>query len=200
MISFPLTIKRWAITVVGYYLGLCTVLFCVQALASSQTSVNGVTQDREYELKAMFLVAFLKFVEWPEENLDEEGKIIIGILGEDLFGDSFDRMIKKDRVLGRKVIVEHYGNFQEGMDFSKCKLLFISISERRNLSSILKHVKQHPALVVGEFQEFIERGGMINLFVENNRIRYEVNKRATNRAGLRIASHVLWKATRVLQE
>ena len=46
-------------------------------------------------------------------------------------------------------------------------------------------------LTVGEADHFARRGGMIGFFLEDNRVRLEVNRGAAERAGLRLSSKLL---------
>ena len=46
-------------------------------------------------------------------------------------------------------------------------------------------------LTVGETEGFAARGGVINLTVEENKVHFEVNVLAADRAGLKISSKLL---------
>jgi hypothetical protein len=46
-------------------------------------------------------------------------------------------------------------------------------------------------LVVGESDDFAESGGAIELFLEERRVRFEINVEAAERSGIRINSRVL---------
>jgi hypothetical protein len=48
-----------------------------------------------------------------------------------------------------------------------------------------------PVLTVSEMPGFDELGGMVNFFIEDRRIRFEINPQAAARSGLRISSQLL---------
>ena len=48
-----------------------------------------------------------------------------------------------------------------------------------------------PILTVGETPRFIEQGGIVNFFLENGKVRFEINRSAAERSGLRISSRLL---------
>jgi hypothetical protein len=52
-------------------------------------------------------------------------------------------------------------------------------------------------LAVGEEHDFIRKGGIIELFTENNRLRFNINLDNARRVGLKISSSLLQLATRV---
>ena len=71
-------------------------------------------------------------------------------------------------------------------------MLFISPSEKESLPNILSKLQGKSILTVsetaGEFREFAQRGGMINLFLDQKRVRFEINPEAAKKSGLMISS------------
>jgi hypothetical protein len=191
---------------------LSSVLFMAvtapKALAESSPS-------QEYQVKAAFLYNFLQFVDWPEEKLvDSNEPIIIGIIGNDPFGSAFEP-IKDKKVKGRAVVIKHFKGLeelkksaekdmpessQEMEPLTKCHLLFICPSEQKNLKEIIDTVKDQSILTVGEMEGFLENGGIINWFVEEKKIRFEINTAAAERAKLKIRSNLLRLAKRVVEK
>ena len=52
----------------------------------------------EAQVKAVFLFNFAQFVDWPPEAVpDSQAPLIIGILGEDPFGDFLDATVRGER-------------------------------------------------------------------------------------------------------
>jgi hypothetical protein len=172
-------------------------------------------QSREYQIKAAFLYNFIKFVDWPEEKFpDSNEPIIIGIIGNDLFGDAFEP-IKDKKAKGSSVIIKRFKSFEELKKstekdkpesdqkievLTKCHLLFICSSEQKNLKEIINTVRDHSVLTVGETEGFLEAGGIINCFVEEKKIRFEINITAAERAKLEIRSNLLRLAKRIVEE
>ena len=180
----------------------------------------------EYQIKAAFLYNFLQFVDWPEEKPADSNKpITIGIVGENPFGDAFEP-IKDKKVKGRSVVIKQFKSFeelkkptekdtaspkatpdaskpkssQEIETLTKCHLLFICSSEQKNLKEIINEVKGHEVLTVGEMEGFLEAGGIINWFVEEKKIRFEINIAAAEGANLKIRSELLRLAKRLVKE
>jgi hypothetical protein len=149
----------------------------------------GSSPPGEYEVKAAFLYNFAKFVEWPAEAFDDaDAPLTIGVLGEDPFGDTLEQTVKGKTANGRKLAIRR---FHKVRDLQPCHILFISSSEKRHLSEILDRLKGSSVLTVGEVEGFAKRGGVINFFVEDNRIRFEVNVDAAKRAKLKMSSKLL---------
>jgi hypothetical protein len=164
--------------------------------------------SQEYQVKAAFLYNFIQFVDWPEEKLTDSNKpIIIGIIGNDPFGNAFEP-IKDKKVKNRAVVIKRFESFeklknlpeQEIETLKKCHLLFICSSEQKTLKEIIDTVKDHSVLTVGEMEGFLEAGGIINWFVEEKKIRFDINAVSAEQAKIEIRSNLLRLAKRVVGE
>jgi hypothetical protein len=191
---------------------LSLVLFIV---ATAPKARADSTPSQEYQVKAAFLYNFLQFVDWPEEKSADSNKpIIIGVIGNDPFGNAFEP-VKDKKVKGRSVVIKQFKGLEElkksvekdkpesirGIEtLTKCHLLFICSSEQKNLKEIIDTVKEQSILTVGEMEGFLENGGIINWFVEEKKIRFEINTAAAERAKLKIRSNLLRLAKRVVEE
>jgi hypothetical protein len=69
--------------------------------------------------------------------------------------------------------------------------VFVSQREEKLLPEILTSLKGASVLVVGEGTNFAERGGAIQFFLENNKLRFAVNIDAIQRARLQASSKLL---------
>jgi hypothetical protein len=146
----------------------------------------------EYEVKAAFLVNFTKFVEWPATAFaDTNAALVIGIVGQDPFGEALTGMAKTQTIQGRPLEIRRY---RFGESYSGCHVLFLSRSEAAHTAEILKAVQPQPILTVSEQDDFLPRGGMINFILVENNVRFDINNRATTRAGLRSSSKLLMVA------
>jgi hypothetical protein len=74
---------------------------------------------------------------------------------------------------------------------SACNMVFIPITEKDQTDNMLGRLRGSSTLTVGETAGFAARGGMINLTLEENRLRFEINQLAAERAGLKISSKLL---------
>jgi hypothetical protein len=74
-------------------------------------------------------------------------------------------------------------------------MLFISSSEANRLNKIIDALDNSAVLTVSDIPQFSQRRGMIQFVLEENRIRFEVNLTATQRAGLTLSSELLKVAT-----
>jgi len=153
---------------------LCSILLAAQ-FAGAQGA--GLT---EYQIKAAFLYNFAKFIEWPADM----GVLNLCIIGDDNFGRDIDDLERKTAA-GKILSVERIKSVQE---IKKCRILFISSSENERLDSILTAAQGLNILTVGDTEGYAERGVIINFYKEQNKIRFEINKDAAERSGVKISS------------
>jgi len=182
----------------------CSILVAV-SVSSVASNAYGATekirQAPEYHLKAAYLYRFLSLAEWPKSvSAKNDGDTIcIGILGNDPFDNFFDsvegRIVKG---LGKKLVIKRYGAYREGIDLSKCQVLFISSSEKRNVKCILSQLKKVPVLTISDMAGYIESGGMMNLVMVGRKIRLEINSTPIKLAGLKLSSKLLDNAVRTV--
>lgn len=142
----------------------------------------------EYQIKAAFLYNFAKFVEWPKcTDCKQDRPFVIGILGDDPFGPDA-ALLEGKRVKDRPLRVVRSAKLNE---LGGCDVLFISSSFKADLARILKKLVNRPVLTVGDTPGFAQAGVMINLYKVENKIRFEINPNAADKAGLKISSHLL---------
>ncbi len=72
-----------------------------------------------------------------------------------------------------------------------CNILFITSSEKHNLSHLIDALGGSSILTVGDTEGYAEQGVIINLYIENNKVRFEINTEAAKRANLKLSSGLL---------
>jgi hypothetical protein len=141
------------------------------------------------EVKASFLVTLAKFVEWPDGIFSSSREpVVFGIIGADPLDISLSRAVYGQSIKGRTVTVRKY---RLGEDLRSCQVLFISASEKPHLPQILANVAGASVLTVSESPRFTEAGGVIQMTVEENRVRFSVNRNAAASARLQISAKLL---------
>ena len=154
---------------------------------SAQTGIS-----REHQVKAVFLFNFAQFVDWPAAAFSgATSPIVIGILGEDPFGAYLDETVREEKVEKRPIAIQRYRRVEE---IKTCHMLFISRSETKHLEQILVSLNDRSLLIVGDGDDFVQRGGMIQLATTQGKIRPIINVKAATAANLTISSKLLRSA------
>ena len=142
----------------------------------------------ENELKAAFLYNFTKFVEWPATSFPStNAPIQFAVFGDEEFSAKLKSLLVGKTAHGRAFEVKTLTNPQEAKNFH---IVFVGSSEKR-LAMILDATKKLPILTIGESDEFLDLGGIINLVFEEAQLGFEVNAEAAERNKLVISSKLL---------
>jgi hypothetical protein len=143
-------------------------------------------------IKAGFIYNFAQLVQWPSVAFSQpDSPIVIGILGTDPFGPTIDRVIENKKLDGRNLVVKRLKWGRDLKDLKDCNILFVSSSETQHIDEVVNMLKWLPILTIGETPGFATRGGIINLTLEGNKVRFEVNIEAAKQARLNISSRLL---------
>jgi YfiR/HmsC-like len=149
----------------------------------------------EYEVKAVYLLNFGKFITWPTAATNSSHKLFpICVLGQDPFGRALDTTVSGEDLGGEEVVARR---IREPRDALSCRILFISASEKFSLGAIFEVLGNAPVLTVSDLPGFASRGGMIEFVLEQDRVRFSVNLAATKDAGLTLSSQLLKVASSV---
>jgi hypothetical protein len=158
------------------------------------------SDSSEYLIKAGFIYNFAKLVEWPTTAFAQpDSPIVIGILGNDPFGATLDRIVADKKIDGRGFAVKRVKWSKDLRELKDCNILFVSSSEKEHVDSVVDGMKGLPILTIGDAPGFAKRGGIINFTLEDNKVRFEVNVEAAKHADLSISSRLLTLAKIVQQ-
>lgn len=142
----------------------------------------------EYQVKAAFLYNFAKFVQWPAEAFNSSSSpLILGVLGRDPFGTLLERTLEGKTAQGRSFVIRRASDLK-GLGF--CHILFIAASEKERLPQILKAL-QGPVLSVSEVPRFAQQGGVVNFFLMEDQVRFEINVKKAEKLRIKINSQLL---------
>jgi hypothetical protein len=140
----------------------------------------------EYRVKAVFLYNFGRFVVWPPAPKSDS--FAICVLGQDPFGPALDATVAGETIDHAKVVARRISKPQ---DAGSCRILFISSSEDGQMKEILAGLDQTSILTVSDVPQFTRRGGMVQFILDGNKVRFEVNLLAVQRARLSLSSELL---------
>jgi len=158
-------------------------------MAVSSAGAQEAPQAPEYRIKAAFLYNFTLYTEWPASAFEKaDSPIVVAIAGEDPFGSEMDLAVRGKTVRGRTIEVRRYAH---ASDVTKCHLVYLANSQVDELPGLLRRFPEGKPLTVGETEDFARSGGVIRLFVDENKVRFEVNTDAAGRSRLKLSSKLL---------
>jgi hypothetical protein len=155
--------------------------------ARSSHAQNG--SPTEYQLKAVFLFNFAKFIDWPPESFESpQAPFSICVIGKDPFGRAIDDELQGKTIGSRPVAVQR---MKDAASARHCQIAFVGAPEDKSLSGVVEALRGTNVLLVGESGSFATTGGTIQFTLEENHVRFLINTDAADRAGLKFSSKLL---------
>ncbi len=166
---------------------LRVVVVAVLVLSSVATAQTGL-QD-EYQQKAGLICNFLRQCKWPERRFaSPESPFVIGIFGTDQISGYLQENIRDRLIQGRSVRISRITRKEE---LEICHLVFVSRSERDRLRAILGETRRENVLTVGESDNFLASGGVIQFVKNGAQVRYQISLDAARRERIEPGGFVL---------
>lgn len=163
------------------------ILLAIAGLAFAARSFAQIVEPSQVE--AAYLYNFAKFVEWPPATFpDPAGPAMICVVGDQRVSAVLTQAVVGKKVNGRPVEVREP---QSSKEFKLCHILFIAFTDKEHIGETLKGLRGLGVLTVGQSDQFIALGGMINLTLKNSRIELEIDPEASDAVGLKISSRLL---------
>ena len=138
----------------------------------------------ESQVKAAFLFNFAKFVHWPGLA---QGSLVMGVVGDERLAEVLQALVKGRTFEGRTFTVRA---LRYADDPAGCDLLYIAPSRQREDAGMLERTRG-PVLTVGETVQFLRDGGIIRLFRDDSRLRFQIDAKAAQAAGLKVHAQLL---------
>ena len=156
---------------------------------------QGHAQDvMESSLKAAFIYNFAKFTEWPPDVLPAAGSFTACVLGDSPLREALERAVKGRQFSGRSVVVSEV---QLDGTLRSCHLLYVAEVYSARAPAIVVALGNAPVLAISDLEDFTQVGGTVQLFVQNGRMRFDLNLAAARRGRLVLSSKLIVLAAHV---
>ncbi|HWB54967.1 MAG TPA: YfiR family protein, partial [Tepidisphaeraceae bacterium] len=165
---------------------LMTLVWMIQQTARANSPPS------EYEVEAAFILNFAEFITWPAHSFhDGNSPLIVGVIGNDPFGKVLDNTFAGIKIDGHPVTIRRARDVD---DLRGCQMIYISPSEKDRLEEILANIDSAPVVTISELNGFCWRGGIVNFYIDDHKVRFEINIGAARRHGLKVSSQLLSRA------
>lgn len=165
------------------------ILLCLLLAAGGAASPG---PSRDDQVKAAYIERFLNFVQWQGEKADAD-TLMIGVAAETPLADALAAWTVA--VAGRPVAL-HAADTAEELARS-CHVVFVPAvidgTPRRDHPDWkrLDWTARYGVLTIGEDENFLEDGGIIGFYADDDRLRFTISEGAAGTAGLVIGSKLL---------
>ncbi|MCO5251988.1 MAG: YfiR family protein [Candidatus Kapabacteria bacterium] len=171
--------------VIAYFL-----LLFIPNLSKSQES-------DENSLVIAYLERFTRFIENHSfTQFDDKNKDFnLYYYGNNTFGKRFEEIFATQKIKNRKVNIRFVNKIEELQD---ANMIFISKSAEKDLDKIVEYANRNGILTTSYSTGFAKRGVHINLYMQDMKLKFEINHNSAKKAGFHI-SHLLLSKARIIE-
>jgi hypothetical protein len=156
--------------------------------------VQAQHDEAEYALKAAFVSKFPHFAEWPDSAIANRSTIDLCVAKPNPFGDALGALVAGERLAERPLRLRY---IDDADSLPSCHVLFVPTRPSVDRKALLTRAAALPILTVGDYDSFLDEGGIVKLLLIDGRVRFEVDVASAGRAGLHLSSQLLQLALSV---
>ena len=163
---------------------VAVVLLCCHSLDAAQAG--------EYDVKAAFVLNFLRFVDWPAAKLPPSSPITVCVVGESPVTARLG-LVSRENIRGHGVRVRTVAS---ALDLPGCHVAYVPVSYGGRLVDLREPTRGSGVLLISEDSASASQA-VIDLVLVGSRVAFDVNLDLAAQEGLTISSKLLRLARRV---
>jgi len=138
------------------------------------------TAQVNYKIHSLFVYKFTQYIEWPSG----EGDFVIGIVGSSPIQEELEALASTKKVGTRTIVVK---KLSPTADMNSCDMVFIAQGQSSHLGTISGKLQGKPVLIVSETDNGAKKGAGINFIIIDDKMKFELNKAAVEKQGLKVS-------------
>lgn len=167
-----------------------SIFFLLALVGAGFARAAGVEEDK---VKAAFLFQFVKFTAWDEAPPSRPFQICV--LDDPGLFKNITQVVQGKNVGGHAVEAQEVSVRD---DLNHCQLLYIGSREPAEQKKILARLPAGGVLTVSQSPDSATRGVIINFYLDEDKLRFEINLKAAKEAKLGFSSQFL-KLARLIE-
>ncbi len=140
----------------------------------------------EYDVKAVFLYHFTRYLAWPEEIAPEAFTIVV--LGASDIIAPLQEIARKKTVDRTPIVVRQCFEVER---IGHPRILFIAKSAASSIARAVEETRGTDILTVGETEGLCAQGVAVNFVQKDGTIKFEMSAKALKEARIQISSQLL---------
>ena len=147
---------------------------------------DSYAKDTESKLKAAYLASLGEFITWSTSNTPQD-LFSICISSNDPINRYLQEIFQYSVQNKPLKIINPLTTEQ----FTQCQIVYIGSTQLSETPLLLKSLANKSILTVSSLAEFAKRGGNIEFYIKNNKVRMRINLNSSKKAGLMVSSKLL---------
>ncbi|MCX7957611.1 MAG: YfiR family protein [Deltaproteobacteria bacterium] len=140
----------------------------------------------EYQVKAALIFNFLRFVELNKERI-KDNNINLCSFEENKVNEE----VKKLHGAVISGLTIRYQQIVKDGEIENCSVLIVNSRNENALKNLLEMAYQKKILTISDINGYGEKGVVINMYLSDNKVRFEINTDAAEKSGVKISSRLL---------
>lgn len=138
------------------------------------------------KFQTTFIYTFTRSIQWP--NFENDKEFVIGIISNNHPLTKELEATKGTRTTaGRPIKIVEFASVDE---IGKCHILFVPNGRLRNIKEISEKMQDSSTLIITEAQGRNPNGSVINLYVEDERMRFTLNEDLAKNKNLLVSTQL----------
>ncbi len=133
-----------------------------------------------YKIHSLFMYKFTQYIEWPAGG----GDFVIGVVGNSPIISELEAIAATKKVDTRNIVVK---KMSASADFGACQMVFVSEGQSSSIATIAGKLQGKPVLLVSESPGAAKKGSGINFVIVDDKMKFELNKAAVEKQGLKVS-------------
>jgi len=184
-----------------------TLVVCLVFIATCASTAMALRDEKVLQIKAAFLLNFVKFTNWPSEAFESKtSPIVVVVLGDDPFGPVLEQTFAGRYVHGRDIELlrrnlprrKDYRSdkaFQQVVDklfrtLNVCHLAYINV-DKEHRRAVLDRLDSKYLMTVGHEKRYAREGTTLALDNADGKIVFFANIQAIEQTELKVSSKLL---------
>jgi hypothetical protein len=147
-------------------------------------SPDAKAQDVNYKAYSVYVYNFIKYIEWPPENLKTDD-FVIAIIGDSPVKSELQALAASKKANGKRIVIKQYNKIE---DVEHCQIMYISSGKSGLLKSAIESTKTMSALLITEREGLAKKGAGINFVtLEDETLKFELNTKVLEGSKLKVS-------------
>jgi hypothetical protein len=171
------------------------LLYCLRAMFTGALICMSQTLQaatKEEAVKAGSIYNFTKYIVWPND-VSTINNFNLCVYSKHKPNDGLLALSGK-LVVDKPLVIRH---MNKASNINTCQMVFIANDSENYVQETLNKITKLPILTVSDSPDFINKGGMIGLIKDGQRVGFEINIAKTNAVGIHVGAQMLKLAKRV---
>lgn len=160
-------------------------VFLICGVPLRLTRAGGVEKP---QLKSAFIYQFTNFIDWPKHGTQSQRPFVISIVGDPALEGALRELATQKTVRERKIQVNAVSTVEEA---EKSDIVVIASRDTQEFRTFINHLRGKSILTITERDGSAKDSSMINFFMEDGRLRFEINRSRCEGAGFQVNARLL---------